>query len=472
MRPGSTGDSSARNVIARPAQSHPRTGRFAVVLGLFQLALAGPLSAATFPDLYTVTVLPDPAATNVRADAERRAMSVLLTRITGRRDPASYPEMGGLLRSPRDYLASYTPTANGIRVGFSRSDVNAALTRQELPLWGAERPATLLWITFDMGGGEYVELMAGPNPQAGIAGAVGGVPSIELSPLARQQFDLLVQDLLTAADERGLPIVLPGIDLEDRRAARFADVWGGFETYVAGRAESYAVDAILIGRVTVGGGTVIVPEAESAILPETGPLPIPAPLTETELAVAPDAGASIPGADVLGPPELLELPELLEMPAAEIHWTLLRGERRQARITPEPGAGIDWLADEFAAQYVTIGGASLSWITVHGIASGPDFNRVDEYLRSVSIIDMVDAEVIHADGSVRFRIAARGDSDSLRQTLTLDGRLRPWRDPASDTRSGNFGSAGNGGIGGSTANGNPGSLDFIPSWLAGPELRP
>src|SRR5258706_15949695 len=60
------------------------------------------------------------------------------------------------------------------------------------------------------------------------------------------------KELLAVADERGLPVTLPLLDVQDLRAVTFADVWGGFEDRVAAASARYRADALLIGRVRPG----------------------------------------------------------------------------------------------------------------------------------------------------------------------------------------------------------------------------
>ena len=402
MRPDSPQDRSARSVKASSTETRWRLGWLAgpcIVLALVAGNLT-PARGATFPELYTVSVAPDPAAANLRADAERRAMAVLLTRITGRRETASQEEMSALVRNAGDYVTSYQSAIDEIRVGFSRSAVNEVLDGLSLPYWGAERPSTLVWIAAELGGGQRTEIMADTTAAARRAGEVLGAPAFPLSEDARATFDTILDELVTTADERGLPIVLPLLDARDRMQVRFADVWGGFDQFVATAAERYAVDAVLIGRVAV-----------------------------TTFGL-------------------------------EVRWTMLRGEQRQARLTTGIREGIDWLADEFAAQFTTVGSARLTWLTVRGIESHADFGRVFEYLQSVSVIDptSVNVESWRA-GSLLIRLAARGDDGRLRQYLELDGVLRAV--PAM-------------GVGLPEGAEGLGPLEFVPGWheVSGATTRP
>jgi hypothetical protein len=360
MRLGSLRDRSARIVKLQRGVRWRR--RLAILGASLLVAMPAAAPAATFPELYVVSVAPDPEASNERADAIRRGMRLLLTRITGRQQAADYPEVQELVQSADRYLSLYAPLADDeIRVGFIRGAVNDALTRLGMPIWGDERPLTLLWLAAEFDDGQRAEL--GASDEQGLrVGAVEGAASELLTGAAADLFDSVADELLTAADERGLPVVLPRLDGQDRLEVRFADVWGGYDRVVARAADRYQADAIMVVRV---------------VTTQFGP---------------------------------------------ELHWTVQRGERTETLVTPRARLGIDWLADELASEFTTVGGASLSRVTIREIQSWPDLGRVLEYLDSISIVESVDIDSMDGTELV-LRVSARGDDSQLSRYLTLDGQL-------------------------------------------------
>jgi len=336
------------------------------VAGLALIAGVESSRAATFENLYTVSVAPDAEAGNDRRAAARRGMSVLLTRVTGRQQAAAYPELGELVANAERYMTSYGFSADEIRVGFNQALIEQALTRLNMPIWGDERPATLLFVAADFGNGERAELRAADASEAA-AGGAGWAASNPLSPASAAAFEGVVEQVIDAAAERGLPLVLPLLDAVDRETVRFADVWGGFDPIVARAAERYDVDAIVVARVAV---------------------------TEAE---------------------------------TRVRWTVIRGARTVMLTPPRPRDAVDWLADEFASEFTTTGDARLAWLTVSGIEQVRDYARVIDYLNSVSIIEYADVESM-AGNELLLRVAARGDDERLRAYLALDGQLVPQPD--------------------------------------------
>jgi hypothetical protein len=325
----------------------------AAVAALWGAAARG----ATFPNLYQVIVMPDPAAPDVRSAATREAMAQLLVRITGDRNAPFDPELDALVQDPSRFLNSYGLDRQGrAQVGFNASLVNRTLTSLGRPVWGPERPLTILWVAVDNGFGERALLGADPVATSELG--------IELTPEMQMLLTEVRTELLAAADERGLPVVLPLLDLEDMTAVTFTDVWGGFDEPVLTASQRYRADAVLIGRVRPG---------------ELG---------------------------------------------TEVQWLLLQDGRRDALAGVTVRDGLDAAADRYAAELSVGGESTTAQIAVQGVATPADYARVVSYLESLSVLQAVDVES-YEQGVLSLRVAARGDSGVLERLLSIGGVLQP-----------------------------------------------
>ena len=112
-----------------------------------------------------------------------------------------------------------------------------------MPVWGPERPLTLLWIAVDDGVGGRALL--GANE-------IGRARALPTPADDGAAHDGPRREIAAAADERGLPIAWPLLDLEDLNAVSFIDVWGRFEDRILAASVRYRADAVLIGRVRPG----------------------------------------------------------------------------------------------------------------------------------------------------------------------------------------------------------------------------
>jgi hypothetical protein len=318
-------------------------------------ACVQPVLAATFPDLYTVTVPPDRTAADQRAAAEQAAMARLLIRVTGNRNAPLEPALQPLVASPREYLSSYgLDRQSRALVGFSRSQVERALNGLGMPVWGPERPLTLLWVAIDDGAGGRALL--GAN--------VGAEPGAEVTPTLAALTAAVRAEIELAADERGLPIAWPLLDLQDLSAVSFEDVWGRFDDQILAASARYRADAVLIGRVRPG---------------------------------------------TLG---------------NEVEWLFVNGTERQGLPGAAVRDGLDAAADRYAAELSTVGGPSTSAITVRNVATSADYGRVMSYLEQQSVLQRVDVESF-GNGTLSLRVAARGDARVLERVRGLGGVLRP-----------------------------------------------
>jgi len=330
-----------------------------VASGLMALLVLSEASGATFENLYTVTVplsfeLPEDQAPLTEQDYVRLAMGRLLTRITGRTDAFIDPALEDLLRDSAQYVVQRGyPDRESLVVTFDARAVEEALVQREQPVWGEERPMTLLWVAIDAGFGERGILAAEPPD----------LPTARSEQLVAIEAELRTQ-LDSAASDRGLPVTLPLWDLQDMGALDFIDVWGGFSDRVRQASERYGADAILSGRVRV--------------------TPV----------------------------------------GFDVQWTLLRDSGQLILPGRTLRSGLDRLADLYAGEFGTIGGALTARITVVDVETLEDYGRVMRYMESLSVLDSVDVEDFSGP-SLTLRVAARGGSEVLERVLTLSDILTP-----------------------------------------------
>jgi uncharacterized protein len=176
--------------------------------------------AVTVPDLYETA---QPVAAS-RDAAFVEALQTVVVRVSGRRDAAA--RLGAELNSPRKYVQRYGFTAdNVLEVGFDSVAVDQLLTEAGLPIWGRERPATLV--------------MLGMEASDGVRWVSADAPASEREAISK------------VARERGLPLIWTSLDSQDRAAA------GGdaaASTALLHTAQRHGANAALLGRVR--GGTV------------------------------------------------------------------------------------------------------------------------------------------------------------------------------------------------------------------------
>jgi len=214
------------------------------------LWLGGQISsavAARVTDLYAAQVPAEDSAARDPTKAFAAALQAVLVKVTGRRDAAIDPVIMQQFSVAKPYVQQYRTNPDGtVWVRFDQVAVRGALDRVGQPVWGEERPDTLVWLVMDDGAGRRDMLAAQPD----VARKVSRVNLPQ--PAGEQKRLAAVREILqSTAAERGVPLVLPLVDSEELRSVSMTDVWGGFTQSLVRASRRYGADAILVGRARV-----------------------------------------------------------------------------------------------------------------------------------------------------------------------------------------------------------------------------
>lgn len=230
-------------------RTESRRRRFAARLAaasLFAACLlsgAGPAAAVEVPSLYTVQVPLSPNDPDARSEAYDRALAQVVVRITGTRDALAPGELETLIPDPSRYVLQFRPgEEDTLWVTLDGATIEQVLMSAGHPVWGSDRPLTLVWLAVDWGGGER-EIIASEDARRSEAEA----RSIDRNRLLRER----VQEV---AEARGIPVAFPLMDIEDLEAVTFSDLWGGFDEQLLAASRRYAASSVLVGRIRPGPG--------------------------------------------------------------------------------------------------------------------------------------------------------------------------------------------------------------------------
>lgn len=318
----------------------------AAVLAVALFLGAGGAVAAQLRGLYEATAPLDPTKNRARDMAFVAAMEQVLVRVTGRPDVAADPGVSELLAQPGAYVLQFRETVDGeLWVAFDGAAVNEVLSAARLPIWGGERPSVLMLVAMDLGGGERFVLAAEDD-------------------LDDPRRITLRDEIEDQATRRGLPVILPLMDVQDRSVVTFTDLWGGFDQVLLEAAARYEVGTVLLGRYRYD---------------------------------EPD----------------------------RMRWTLLEGDQAE-RWVGRLDDGIDGAADRLAARYAVATDAALEGevgLAVTGVGSYGDFERVLRFLEEVTAVEHVSVRSLK-DDEVIFGLTLRGSLENVDQAIRLGGLLR------------------------------------------------
>lgn len=357
------------------------------LLLLTLLLLSLPLSAARVGGLYEAEVPVAGQETAQRNQAIIAAFKEVLVKVTGSRGTLRHPQLASDISEAPRYVQQYRyrlqpvetpppppeveppqqpddettqspvveeaepePAApeKMLRVRFDEGAVNRLLRQHGLPVWGETRPATLLWLTTEQ---NRRRTMLVPDAQAATLDAV-----------------------LTVADQRGLPLLFPLMDLEDQSRLHISDIWGGFADNIRQASERYGPDAIITGRL------------------------------------------------VQFAPDLWRASWTLYLDGDSLIWD---SEGDSLAMAAEAGAqaGIDMLASRFAL--VTGGaGTDRTLVRISGVGDLSAYARVSRYLGEQAGVEKLELVLTEADALV-YSIQVRGGRKALEQGIALSGILQP-----------------------------------------------
>jgi hypothetical protein len=331
---------------------NPGPRRLVVIFSLLcVLACAGYATAGD--ELFETDVPVESQQPDLRPGYMKAALQEVLVRVTGEPDVLKRPALRSMLENPEHFVEQYryytqpdsSPPRLMLRVRFDGAAIQQALRQEGVAYWGdAERPEVLLWLAVEDRGARYI------------------VSSQDDSEAARQ--------IREAARERGIPLLLPLLDLEDQGMVRFTDVWGGFYDGIGAASPRYNPGVVLIGRLN-----------------------------------------RAPSGNWVA------------------RWDLRDGDSWSGggqQLGDALQAGIDTLSERLAAGLAAPASeaADVTSITVEGVDTLAAFGRVDDYLASLSSIRRL--ELTRVEGArLQYALQLSGGLAGLTQTLAIGTVLEP-----------------------------------------------
>lgn len=336
--------------------------------------------------MYSATTLVADQSTDARKEAMPAMLQQVVGRVVGEPDPQKllqrWPDLASSLERADTYLEQFLYqrlAGQGgqlrLRVEFDQLAVDKLVRRLAMPQWGSDRPEVLTVLAWEAGGRREV--------------------------LASSPSSLLAADLLAeveqVAQQSGLPIALPLMDIQDQRDLPAAEVRAGFYDQALNVAARYGADAVLVGRLKIAGGNV---------------------LAERK---------------------------------ADVKWSLL--QRNQPEQSTENygslreglEAGL-WMATRSLAQRYAISGSDAAsdalgattpivTLNVLGIRDFEALKSVEKHLQSRSVVSKAQlTQMREVDGQVLavFQIGLKGDVNKFTQALRVGRLLQPTASALSD----------------------------------------
>lgn len=318
--------------------------------------------------LYQVDQYVSDQGASARRQAAQRSLLRVLSRTSGLASVPRSPEIVKALNNPQRFYTQYVyfdpdeiaqaqryqidnainaeARALAVRFDFQPQAIKQLARAAELPIWWSRRPPTLAWIVLDAPDGRAVV-------DHGAA-------------VIRSAMDF-------AAYQRGLPVLLPLMDLEDSLQVNPGVVWGKFTDVLDLASQRYLADQYLVGRFSA-----------QEILGErfySGEWLVKSQFGETSQFVR--------GVDI----------------------------DTVARV------GLDMAAQSLLDQHLVFAGRMQRYqLVVHGIKNLVDYVGLLNYLKSLEFIDDVMLEGLQ-QSRLTLRIESQAGNEQLQSMLINDGKF-------------------------------------------------
>jgi len=300
-------------------------------------------------------------AVSSQSEAEREAVSAdvlrqVLLKVVGDSSLLKRADVSAILAQSNTLVKQYEyqrtnviaddltePDRLEVLLTFDQSAVNKGLETAGLPIWGSSRPEILVWLAIEKA--DERQIMS-----------------------ADDQTEFMAA-LTQSAHDRGLPILIPVMDLEDQSKVTFADISADFSQTVEAASQRYGSKVVLMALAKqLADGTVNI--RWHALIND-----------------------------------------------ASEHWQS-RGD-----ITTAMTAGVDELSNRLSRQFAqrmtqTESDDSLS-LFISGITDYQDYMRVVNYLKTVESASNIQVTNLAGD-SLELTMKFSGDRDVLSRTLSID----------------------------------------------------
>lgn len=217
-----------------------------LILLLFVIVsfMSSPLvQAVEVNDLYQASVAISSQTNRDRAVALKKALAAVMLKVGGDKSVLENKIIKKALKNHQQYLTQYRYQYKTIRVdqtikkvkltntkqlfllaSFNEEKINDLFQQANLALWGSLRPQVLLWLVDEQGFSRTI-----------------------MSNSTDSTLPYIVNEF---SAQRGLPIMMPLMDLTDASQINVSDIWGRFEQPIRDFSARYFAEAIVVIRIS------------------------------------------------------------------------------------------------------------------------------------------------------------------------------------------------------------------------------
>ena len=327
-------------------------------------------------NLYRAKVDVSSQSGSARKQAIQKAFQSVIVKVSGQTSIIEQDIFKRAVKQYSQYLVqySYERDANDLKLvaRFDEERVNQLFLTSNNALWGNLRPQVVIWLVEESG--------------------------FERSLISESHDSVLPDAIKDFSDNRGLPIALPLVDIEDTENVDLIDIWGRFTRPIVYASERYNAEAVVVMRLS-----------NSSLLP-----------TKEELTDCQPLCGNVQQEYMLD-------------------WSLLSGTSQKTSYFgnkyqgSEPNQLIHKALDEIVQvllkDYALESQLNNEFVMdVNNINSLASYVEITEFLTSMSSVQ--EMMLLRAEGeSRRFKLTLLGSKQAFLSSLKLNNQLQQFVDP-------------------------------------------
>lgn len=334
------------------------------------LILSLPFKALTIEvtDLYQAKIILDGTAS--QNQAIQAAMKAVLVKVSGVEDIHKDDAFKSLVNQASRYVIQYRSEKEGdityFIAEFEQTKIDEVFKAANQPLWGSLRPQVLVWLVEEDG--------------------------LERRILPASSQKQIAQSMTLHAQQRGLPILLPLMDLDDLQRVEMSEIWGRFAVPIRDYSNRYAAEKSVVIRVSNNSLVGEVTEVDENCL-------------------------------------------ICQGRNYAVDWSIIEGDQTFSElyqgtdVNKLVNEALDDITQHIYQQYaLSTSTQQKLLIDVVNIESLLGYAKTFEFLNNLSAVEHVN--LVKAEGKVRrFELSLLGSKDALYASIKLSNQLKQYIDP-------------------------------------------
>jgi len=376
------------------------------------------LAAIEVKDLYQATVNVDSQASAQREQAVQSALAGVFLKVGGKQGISNNPVLKKAQKNASRYVSQYRYQLNdeqlSLVVHFNEDKVNQLFKQANLALWGSLRPQVLLWLVDEQGNTRQIiadsDLISNSNSNTvSVTSATSELDYDAKNNAAIQAETNIPQVINTFSELRGLPLIMPLMDLTDSEQVSIEDFWDYYPEQVKQASLRYFADTVVVMRVS--NSTLL--SLEEQVLTQN---------QESTLDNNLDCGLLCQQQEAVKQPKVLDWRVYSR---GSIYFKQYRGLNKVELINQ----GLSDITELIYQSYALLDSASNDFvIEVKNVTSLENDMRLFNFLKDLSAVNTVTLMTAQADKR-QFKLELTGSKTSFLASLKLNDKLTQVIEP-------------------------------------------